>query len=290
MVIPSPRHLAEIPATAATRIQEVPMSRMFHRVFVASAISAAALAAPATALAADSGARPGGGAAQTPTSVVLHLPQHVQPGQPITVTARVSAVDAAQNPGATPQPGKDGSHGKGPGKGQGRQGGGKGHGTTKSGGHRKGTGHGKGRRHPVTGEVVFFLDGRAEAPAEIDRGLASEKIDIPLGRHTLVAEYTGDSDHESARSAPVTFDLTPGQPDDGQGQQFQGPAGQDNGDDGQDQGGYGYGQNGSGDGQDQYGQGQDTGDQSGPGQDAGGQYGPGQDFGPLSGSFGSTAV
>jgi hypothetical protein len=250
------------------------MSRMFHRVFLASAISAAALAAPATALAADSGPATGTGT-QAPTSVVLHLPQHVRAGQPITVTARVTALDAARDPGGA-QPGDGGSHGKkGKGKGTGR------HGTTKSGGgHRKGTGHGGAHHHPVTGEVVFFLDGRAEPPAEVSRGLADEKLDVPLGRHTLVAEYTGDSEYRSARSAPVTFELTAGQPVDGQGQQPQGSpdgdgAGQDQGGYGQDQGGddgqdqSGYGQDGSGDGQDQYGQGQD-----GPGMYAP-QQGPG---------------
>jgi len=239
------------------------MSRMFHRVFAASAIGAAALAAPATALAADSGTGTGTGTgtgAQTPTSVVLHLPQHARPGQPILVTARVAALDAARDP-AAPQPEKTGSHGKG--KGTGRQGGGKSKGPTKSGGaHRKGAGHGAARR-PVTGEVVFFLDGRAEPPAEISRGLAGEKLDIPLGRHTLVAEYTGDSTYEAARSAPVTFELA-AEPVDGQGRQPapDGGDGQDTGGYGQDQGGYGqdqggYGPDGSDDGQGRYGQGQD---------------------------------
>jgi hypothetical protein len=235
---------------------------MFHRVFIASTVGAAALAAPATALAAQSG--PDGGApAQTPTSVVLHLPQQVRPGQPVMVTARVTALDAVSDP-AAPQPRKGGSHGKG----AGRQGGGKGHGATKSGAGRKGTGHQGGlgtAHHPVTGEVVFFLDGRAEPPAEISRGLAGERLDIPLGRHTLVAEYTGDSEYESARSAPVTFDLTPGQGDD-QGQGF--PDGGDDGQGADGQSGYGYG-----DGQDQYGQGQDGYGQGGYGQ---GGYGDGQ--------------
>ena len=260
------------------------MSRMFHRVFVASAISAAALAAPATALAATTGNGTAAGGAQTPTSVVLHLPQHAKPGQPITVTARVAALDAAQDPGAAPQPGKGGSPGRGHGTGAGRQGTGKGHGKTKSGvGHRKGTGHGKsgaghgkGRHHAVTGEVVFFLDGHAEPPAEINRGLASEKIDVPLGHHTLLAEYSGDSVYGSAHSAPVSFELTNGQTDGGLGQQLPGAPGLGGGDnDGQDPSG--YGQDGSDKGQDtgdqygqgQYGQGQDdAGDQDGPGLDA----------------------
>jgi hypothetical protein len=244
---------------------------MFHRVILASAVGAAALAAPATALAAASDPT-GAAAAQTPTSVVLHLPQRALPGQPVMVTARVAALDAARDPGA-PQSGKDGSRSKG--KGTVRRGGGKGKGTTKSGaGHRKGTGngesgagHGDTRHHPVTGEVVFFLDGRAEPPAEISRGLAGEKLDIPLGRHTLLAEYTGDSEYESARSAPVTFELTAGQPVGGQGQQ---PQGSPDGGDGQD--GYGRGPGGYGQGQDGYGQ-----DGSDDGQDQGGQ---GQDDGP----------
>lgn len=273
------------------------MSRMFHRVFVASAISAAAFAAPATALAADSAGPAGGAGAQTPTSVVLHLPQHARPGEPITVTARISALDAAQDPGSTLRPGTGASHGKGHGRGQGHEG--KGHGTSKSGGHRKGAGHGKsgsgqgksgsgqgkGHRHPVTGEVVFFLDGRAETPAQIERGLASEKIDIPLGRHTLVAEYTGDSEYESARSAPVTFELTPGQPDGGQGRPAPGSPVLDGGDDGPGAGGYGQGQDGSDDGQDQYGRGQDAGDQGGRGGQ--GVDVPGQNLGGFDGLAGS---
>jgi hypothetical protein len=284
MVITSPRHLAEIPATAATRIQEVHMSRMFHRVFAASAIGAAALAAPGTALAATAGA-PGG--AQTPTSIVVHLPEHVRAGQPTPVIARVIALDAVRDPGA-PQSGKDGSEGNGHGKSPARPGAGKGHGGTKSGGghHRKGTGHGKagaghgkGHRHTVTGQVVFFLDGRAEPPAELDRGMADEKIDIPVGRHTLVAEYTGDAQYESARSTPVTFELAPGQTTTTTGGGFGeqplggGPVGDDDGQDqdgyGQDQGAYGQGDS---DGQDDSdgsdvsdGQGELAGDQIGSG-------------------------
>jgi hypothetical protein len=288
MVITSPRHLAEIPATAATRIQEVHMSRMFHRVFAASAIGAAALAAPGTALAATAGA-PGGAGAQTPTSIVVHLPEHVRAGQPIPVIARVIALDAVQDPGA-PQSGKGGSEGKGHGKSPAHPGTGKGHGGTKSGGghHRKGgghgkagAGHGKGHRHAVTGQVVFFLDGRAEPPAELDRGMAGEKIDIPVGRHTLVAEYTGDAQYESARSTPVTFVLTPGQTTTTTGGGFGeqplggGPVGE-SGDDGQDQDGYGQDQGGV------YGQGDPDGQgvsegpgvSDGQGEQAGDQDGP----------------
>lgn len=255
------------------------MSRMFHRVFAASAIGAAALAAPGTALAATAGAPGGTGGAQTPTSVVVHLPEHVRAGQPIPVIARVVALDAVQDPGAAPHPGKGGSEGKGHGKSPARPGTGKGHGGTKSGGghHGKGSGHGKtgaghgkDHRHTVTGQVVFFLDGRAEPPAVLDRGLADEKIDIPVGRHTLVAEYTGDAQYESARSVPVTFMLAPGQTTTttgGFGEQPQGggPVGDGDGQDqdgyGQDQGG--YGQDGA-DGQGSDGQGEDAGYQPGP--------------------------
>lgn len=248
------------------------MTRMFHRVLVASAVGAVALAATATALAADSGGG-GGSGAETPTSVVVHLPQHVRAGQPVTVTARVTAQTPDRDQGAAPRPdtdrkGKAGSGGAGHGKGQG---GGKGHGKAKGGSHRKGTGHGggKARHQAVTGEVTFFLDGRAEPSAELDRGLASEKIEIPLGRHTLVAAYSGDADHEAARSTPVTFELTPGQtgsggdqsePGQDGGQTGSGPDGQDgpsrggqDGFDGPDQGQYGPGQGG----QDQGGQDQD---------------------------------
>lgn len=178
------------------------MSRMFHRVLAASAVGAVALAVPATALAADTG---GGGGAM-PTSVAVHLPAHVKAGQPITVTARITPQEAAGRPGAGGHHGK--GHGtkgvKGTSKGVGHRKGGGGHGTT------RGTGHG--RHHAVTGEVRFFLDGKAEPAVEVSRDQASEKLRIPLGRHVLVAEYLGDADYLASRSAPVAFMLEPGQP------------------------------------------------------------------------------
>jgi hypothetical protein len=272
---------------------------MFHRVLVASVIGAAALAAPGTALAADSG---GGGDTATPTSVAVHLPTHVRAGQPVTVSARITPQDTAQDPGAGPQPGGHRGKGHGGTKGgkTGSKGGvhhhkGTGHGSGHGAGH--GTGHGKGkgkaRHHTVTGEVRFFLDGKAEPPVEVNRDQASEKLEIPLGRHTLVAEYSGDTDYLAARSAPVSFELEPGQVDPGQDEgPGQGPdgLGPDSPDspDAPDQGAgqYGPGQDGQDqsdqgdqDGQDQgdQGIGQDQGDQ-GIGQDQGDQ-GVGQDSG-----------
>lgn len=171
------------------------MSRMFHRVLAASAVGAAALAVPATALAAGTG----GAGRALPTSVAVHLPAHVTAGQPVTVTARITP--DAQSAGSGAQ---GGHHGKG----HGTKGGGKGagHGT----GHGKGKAKGGARHHAVTGEVRFFLDGRAEPPVEVSRDQASEKLRIPLGRHTLVAEYSGDADYLASRSAPIAFALTPG--------------------------------------------------------------------------------
>jgi hypothetical protein len=194
---------------------------MFHRVLATSVIGAAALAAPVTAMAADTGGG-GGGAEPAPTAVVVHLPKHVAAGEPITVTARVTTEVAAKDPG-----------GKGadkPGQGEdqpGKAGTGKGHSGT--GRHHKGTGHGtkgkkhhkgKGRRHAVTGKIEFFLDGKPEPPVGISHGRASERIEIPLGRHTIVAQYSGDDEHLAAKSNPVSFELTAGQ--DGQGQQSTG--------------------------------------------------------------------
>jgi len=190
------------------------MSRMFHRVLAASVVGVAALAVPGTALAAASSGGGGGGA--TPTSVAIHLPTHVRPGAPVTVTARITPQDTAREP-VTAQPG--GHRGKG----AGGTGGGKG--TAKGGGHRKGAGHGSGsgtgsghghgkgkaRHQAVGGEVRFFLDGKAEPPVEVNRDQASEQLRIPLGRHTLLAEYSGDAEHLAARSAPVSFELAPGQ-------------------------------------------------------------------------------
>jgi hypothetical protein len=226
---------------------------MFHRVLATSVIGAAALAAPLTAMAADvgCGTGPGGGTgagAETPTAIVVHLPKHVEADEPVTVSARITPQQAAQGPSGT-QPGKSES-GKGEGKdhkgrhkdksgqGEDQQEGKDGTGTKGDepgkegkGGHHghKGAGHGKkgkkhhkkgagqARRHAVTGEVEFFLDGKAEPPVEVSRDQASEKIEIPLGRHTIYAEYSGDGDFEPAKSAPVTFELTNDQ--DGQGGQ-----------------------------------------------------------------------
>ena len=249
------------------------MSRMFHRVLAASAVGAAALAVPATALAADTGG--GGRGAATPTSVAVHLPAHVMAGQPVTVSARITPQDEAEGTGPGTQ---DGRHGKS-------------HGT-KGGGHRPGpvhgTGHGKGkggkgkggtgkaRRHAVTGEVRFLLDGKAEPPVEVSRDQASEKLRIPLGRHTLVAEYSGDADHLASRSAPVAFDLAPGQTVD---------PGQDE-NPGQDEG-PGQGPDGLGpQAPDTPDQGVDQGDQDPSGQDRGDQ---GDQDGPVSDSDAATA-
>jgi hypothetical protein len=209
------------------------MSRMFHRVLATTVIGTAALAAPAAAMAADTG----GAAAETPTSVVVHLPKHIEAGEPVTVTARIIPRPASAQPPSGEQPGKTkdgkgkdgkrhhkGKNGQGdeqPGKDDGKDGKGDEPGKTATGKghHHKGTGHGKkgkgkrhkgtgrGRRHTVTGKVEFLLDGKPEPSVEVSRDQASEKIQIPLGRHTLVAVYSGDGNFEPAKSTPVTFEL-----------------------------------------------------------------------------------
>ena len=281
------------------------MSRMFHRVLAASVVGAAALAVPCTALAADSG---GGGGAATPTRIAVHLPAHVRPGEPVTVTARIIPQEAAQDTGAGQRPegrrGKAGGSGNGSGRGAAKGGGhhrGAGHGTGHGVGHGAGHGAGRGSGHgsghgknrnraghqAVTGEVRFFLDGKAEPPVTVNRDLASEKLQIPLGRHVLVAEYSGDADYLASHSAPVAFELAPGQQDPGLGNPGQdegpgqgpdglgpdgpggpvGPIGSD-GPDGPDQG---VGQYSPG----QYGPGQGDQDQTGPGVDGPGSDAPG---------------
>jgi hypothetical protein len=175
---------------------------MFHRVLATSVIGAAALAAPVTAMAADSGGGGGSGAEPVPTAVVVHLPKHVEAGQPTTVTIRVSTLQHA--PGD--QGGKGGKGADKPGQGKGAD-------------HpHKGTGHGKkgkkkhkgtkARRHALTGKVELFLDGKAEPPVAVSHGRAVEKIEIPVGRHTLVAQYSGDDEHQASKSTPVAFELT----------------------------------------------------------------------------------
>lgn len=188
------------------------MSRMFHRVLATSVIGAAALAAPVTAMAADGGGGGGSSGAEVPTAVVVHLPKHVEAGQPVTVTARVSTAQPADKPGQG-----DDQQGKG-GKGKGHKG--KGAGKT---GKKHHKGPGKGRHHAVTGKMEFFLDGKPEPPVAISHGRASEQIEIPVGKHTLVAQYSGDDEHLASKSAPVTFELTAGQ--DGQQQPSAGAGG-----------------------------------------------------------------
>ena len=191
------------------------MSRMFHRVLATSIIGAAALAAPVTALAADTGGGGGGGGAEPmPTAVVVHLPKHVEAGEPVTVSARVTARTDAESDGEQSGKGQDK-----PSQGDdqdGRHGTGGGHHRHKGTGHgKKKTKHHKARRHALTGKVSFVLDGKPEPAVEVNRGRASEKIEIPVGRHTIVAEYSGDADYLAAKSDPVTFELTPGQDEPG---------------------------------------------------------------------------
>ncbi len=224
------------------------MSRMFHRALALSVIGTAALAVPATAMAADSGS---GGTGETATSVVIHLPERAQPGEPFTVTARIIPQDGVATPGSPDgDAGASGSDGSGDGSSDGstdapdptpgRWGNMpeargvtgtdngqtdtlKGKGKAKGTGSRKGAGHHKGKkgktkskRHAMTGEVTFILDGKAQPPVEVTRDLASEQISVPLGRHTISAEYSGDASFDGADSPTITFALTDApQQDDG---------------------------------------------------------------------------
>jgi hypothetical protein len=220
---------------------------MFHRALAVSVIGTVALAAPVAAMAAAAG---GGSTGETATTVVIHLPRRAQPGEPFTVTAQVvprddtgvsgspdgsdgsadSTDDSADAPDTAPDPdqpaagmavaaaatmGATGTGATGTGDGQGGTVHGKGKAKAKGTGHHKGTGHkGKGKtkpkRHAVTGEVSFTLDGKAMPPIEVARDQASEQISVPLGRHTISAEYSGDSHFEGADSTTVTFALTDG--------------------------------------------------------------------------------
>lgn len=205
------------------------MSRMFHRAFAVSVIGTAALVAPVAAMAADTGS---GATGETATSVVVHLPQRAQPGEPFTVTARITPRDGVATPGGPQDPDFPGDSADAPDStpeqpgalpqarsGTGTDGGqtgtvkGKGKGKSKGTGHRKGTGRkgkGKTRRPALTGEVTFFVDGKAQPPVEVTRDQASEQISVPLGRHTISAEYSGDDHFEGADSPTVTFALTDG--------------------------------------------------------------------------------
>ncbi|WP_157436569.1 Ig-like domain-containing protein [Actinospica robiniae] len=204
------------------------MSRMFHRAVAVSVIGTAALVAPVAAMAADTG---GGTTGETATSVVVHLPQSAQPGEPFTVTARITPRDGVATPGSpqdpdfpgdsagapdsTPeQPGATPETRSGTGADGSQTGTVKGKGKSKGTGHRKGTGRRKGkgktRRPALTGEVTFIVDGKAQPPVEVTRDQASEQISVPLGRHTISAEYSGDDHFEGADSPTVAFALTDG--------------------------------------------------------------------------------
>lgn len=69
-----------------------------------------------------------------------------------------------------------------------------------------------GRSHPhgikaETGTVTFTVDGTSGKPVTIKRGRASEQVTLAAGKHTVVASYSGDADHMSSSSAPVSFTL-----------------------------------------------------------------------------------
>lgn len=171
------------------------MSRAFTRALVISTISGLAVA-PAIALAADTGSN-----APASTVTTLSTPKTAHSGHSFTLSARVMPSAAPSEKSAPDEESvldtKKGGKGK------------KGGTTVKRGkGKGKGKGAGKkpGKRHDAeTGSVTFTIDGKTLKPVRLSHGRADEKVDLPEGKHTATASYSGDDNYRSSDSAPITF-------------------------------------------------------------------------------------
>jgi len=169
------------------------MSRAFTRALVISTITGLAVA-PAIALAADTGSK-----APASTVTTLSAPKSAHSGHSFTLSARVMPSAAPSEKAAEDEESvldtKKGGKGK---KG----------GTTVKKGKGKGKGVGKkpGKRHQAeTGSVTFTIDGKTLKPVRLLHGRADEKIELPEGKHTATASYSGDDNYNSSDSAPITF-------------------------------------------------------------------------------------
>jgi hypothetical protein len=170
------------------------MSRAFTRALVISTISGLAVA-PAIALAADTGSN-----APASTVTTLSAPKSAHSGHSFMLSARVMPSAATPEHAAQDEESVLDSK-KGGGKGK------KG-GTTVKKGKGKGKGAGKkpGKRHDAeTGSVTFTIDGKTFKPVRLSHGRAEEKIELPEGKHTATASYSGDDNYRSSDSAPITF-------------------------------------------------------------------------------------
>jgi hypothetical protein len=58
-----------------------------------------------------------------------------------------------------------------------------------------------------SGTITFVVDGQIGKPIPIKHGRASEKVTLKQGKHTVAADYSGDSGHRPSESAPVTVTL-----------------------------------------------------------------------------------
>jgi len=167
------------------------MSRAFTRALVISTISGLAVA-PAIALAADTGSK-----APASTVTTLTAPKSAHSGHSFTLSARVMPSAAPSEKAAEEEESvldtKKGGKGK---KG----------GTTVKKGKGKGKGKKPGKRHNAeTGSVTFTVDGKTLKPVKLSHGRADEKIELPEGKHTATAYYSGDDNYDSSDSAPITF-------------------------------------------------------------------------------------
>ncbi|HEV2636938.1 MAG TPA: Ig-like domain-containing protein [Actinocrinis sp.] len=189
------------------------MSRVLTRALLLTAVGGMALA-PAIASATDTAPD-----AAPPATTITQLTTSKDPqaGEMLTLSARVSPEESGTTD--TPPPstaptkkptgntkgkdtkgtgtkGKDGKSGKGGKDGKG----GKGKGT-KNGTHPK-------RHTAETGEVTFTIDGKAQPSIQLARGRATEKLELEAGKHTVVANYSGDQNYSASKSAPLTITVS----------------------------------------------------------------------------------
>lgn len=174
------------------------MTRVLTRAIMLTAVGGLALA-PAIACAASGGTDTGTADAPPATTVTqLTTPKDPQANEMFTLSAKVTPEESGTTQ-APPKAGhakKPGGDGKGTGtKGKSKGKGGKGKGA--KGGHK--------RHAAETGKVTFTVDGKAQSPVQLARGRASEKLELPSGKHTVSASYSGDQNYTASQSAPVTF-------------------------------------------------------------------------------------
>ena len=177
------------------------MTRALTRALMLTAVGGLALA-PAIACAADTTTTATTDSAPPSTTVTqLVTPKDPQADQMFTLSARVTPKDpaATHTPVQATSTKKPGGDTKGTGT--------KGKGKTGKGKNGKGGNTLRKRHAAETGAVIFTVDGKAQAPVPLSRGRASEQLELPSGKHTVSASYSGDTNYTASQSTPLTFDV-----------------------------------------------------------------------------------